>query len=133
MNWQIKSMTATPDTIQIEVHTHYLEEQSDPVRGRYAFAYTIGITNRGDEAVKLLNRHWRITDDNNRVEEVMGEGVIGQQPEILPGQSFRYTSGAVIGTETGTMQGSYEMLAANGSKFKTPIPAFLLAPPRLVH
>ncbi len=133
MNWQIKSMTATPDTIQIEVHTHYLEQQSDPVRGRYAFAYTIGITNRGDEAVKLLNRHWRITDDNNRVEEVMGEGVIGQQPEILPGQSFRYTSGAVIGTETGTMQGSYEMLAANGSKFKTPIPPFLLAPPRLVH
>lgn len=133
MNWQNEAMTAKPEEIEIKVDTRYLAEQSDPDKGRYAFAYTIGITNRGDETVKLLNRHWRITDDENRVEEVMGEGVIGQQPEILPGKSFRYTSGAVIRTETGTMQGSYEMLAESGDKFKTPIPAFLLAPPNVVH
>lgn len=126
-------MTATPEAIKIEVDTRYLEEQSDPGKGRYAFAYTIDITNSGDESVTLLNRHWRITDDENRVEEVQGEGVIGQQPEIAPGKSFRYTSGAVIRTETGTMQGSYEMLAASGNKFKAPIPAFLLAPPHTVH
>ena len=120
-------------TIDIQVATDYLAEQSAPDKGRYAFSYTISITNRGPESVKLLNRHWQITDENENVEEVRGPGVVGLQPEIEPGKSFQYTSGAIIKTETGTMQGSYEMLAANGSKFKTPIPAFLLAPPRLVH
>ena len=126
-------MTDENHTIEIEINTRYLQEQSDPVSGRYAFAYTIGITNLGDQTVKLLNRHWRITDDNNQVEEVKGPGVVGQQPEIQPGQSFEYTSGAVIGTETGTMQGSYEMMADNGEKFLAPIPAFLLAPPHTIH
>ncbi len=126
-------MAKETDTIEIAVNTQYLQEHSDPARERYAFAYTIDITNRGAEPVKLLNRHWRITDDNNRVEEVIGEGVVGLQPEIPPGQSFQYTSGAVIGTEIGTMQGSYEMLAANGETFKTAIPAFLLAPPHTIH
>ena len=126
-------MTDANHTIEIEVSTHYLQDQSDPVSGRYAFAYTIGITNLGDETVKLLNRHWRITDDKNQVEEVRGPGVVGLQPEIQPGESFEYTSGAVIGTETGTMQGSYEMVAANGDKFLAPIPAFLLAPPHTIH
>lgn len=126
-------MKTEAETIEIVVDTQYLQEHSDPARARYAFAYTIDITNRGAEPVKLLNRHWRITDDNNRVEEVIGEGVVGQQPEIPPGQSFQYTSGAVIGTETGTMQGSYEMLASSGEKFKANIPAFLLAPPHTVH
>ena len=83
--------------------------------------------------MKLLNRHWRITDDNNRVEEVRGPGVVGQQPEIGPGQSFQYTSGAIIGTKTGTMQGSYELITASGDRFTAPIPAFLLAPPYTVH
>ncbi|MBU15149.1 MAG: Co2+/Mg2+ efflux protein ApaG [Gammaproteobacteria bacterium] len=126
-------MTDADHTIEIEVNTQYLQEQSDPVNGRYAFAYTIGITNLGEETITLVNRHWRITDDNNRVEEVKGPGVIGQQPEIEPGQSFEYSSGAIIGTETGTMEGSYEMVAANGDKFLAPIPAFLLAPPHTIH
>ena len=121
------------ENIEIVVNTQYLKDQSDPGNERYAFAYTIDITNHGETTVKLLNRHWRITDDNDRVEEVRGEGVVGQQPEIPPGQSFHYTSGAIINTEIGTMQGSYEMLAANGEKFNAPIPAFLLAPPHAVH
>lgn len=126
-------MTDADHTIEIEVNTQYLQEQSDPVSGRYAFAYTIGITNLGEETITLVNRHWRITDDNNRVEEVKGPGVVGQQPEIEPGQSFQYSSGAIIGTETGTMEGSYEMVAANGDKFLATIPAFLLAPPHTIH
>lgn len=119
--------------IEIKVTQHYLKEQSDPKAHRYVFAYSIEISNRGEEAVKLLNRHWHITDDNNKVEEVRGEGVIGLQPEILPGQSFQYTSGAIIKTQYGTMQGSYEMRAANGEIFEAKIPAFLLAPPHSVH
>ncbi|MDD9890851.1 MAG: Co2+/Mg2+ efflux protein ApaG [Gammaproteobacteria bacterium] len=120
-------------TIQIQVYTRYLDQQSDPGKKRFVFAYSIEITNNGTESVKLLNRHWHITDDNNKVEEVVGEGVIGQQPEIEPGKSFNYTSGAVIETEFGTMHGSYEMETANGEKFQTPIPAFLLSLPHTVH
>ena len=120
-------------TIEIEVNTEYLEEQSAPEKGRYAFAYTIFITNRGPERVKLMNRHWQITDENNHVEEVRGPGVVGQQPEIDPGKSFQYTSGAIIRTETGTMQGSYEMLREDGLRFEAPIPPFLLARPHTIH
>ena len=98
--------------IRIEVAVRYLTEQSDPDADRYAFAYTVEICNRGMEAVKLLNRYWHITDDNEKVEEVRGEGVIGQQPEILPGQSFHYSS---------------------VEKFTAKIPPFLLAPPLAVH
>ena len=85
------------------------------------------------EAVKLLNRYWHITDDNEKVDEVRGEGVIGQQPEILPGQSFHYTSGAVIETKFGSMHGDYEMQSSSGEKFTAKIPPFLLAPPLAVH
>jgi len=126
-------MSPDQEIIQIDVDTQYLQDQSDPGQDRYVFTYTIDITNLSEQPVKLLKRHWRITDDNNKVEEVIGEGVVGQQPEIPPGQSFQYTSGAIIGTEIGTMQGSYEMLDANGDTFKAPIPAFLLAPPHAVH
>lgn len=119
--------------IQIAVKTHYLSEQSSPEEDRYAFAYTVEISNRSDETVKLLNRFWHITDDNEKVEEVRGEGVIGQQPEILPGQSFHYTSGAVIETQFGSMRGDYEMQTADGKKFTAQIPPFLLAPPLSVH
>lgn len=121
------------DCIDIHVDTQYLQDHSDPEAGRYAFAYTIFITNKGPETVKLLNRHWQITDDNNQVEEVRGPGVVGQQPVIDPGQSFHYTSGAVLRTEIGTMQGSYEMQAADGKLFEAAIPPFLLAPPHTVH
>lgn len=126
-------MTTERDVIEIEINTQYLQEQSDPGKDRYAFAYTIDITNKGDETIKLVKRHWRITDDNDKVEEVIGEGVVGQQPEIPPGHSFQYTSGAIIGTQIGTMQGSYEMLAESGETFQAPIPAFLLAPPHAIH
>lgn len=126
-------MSADKEIIQIDVDTQYLQDQSDPGQDRYVFTYTIDITNLSEQPVKLLKRHWRITDDNDKVEEVIGEGVVGQQPEIPPGQSFQYTSGAIIGTEIGTMQGSYEMLGANGETFKAPIPAFLLAPPHAIH
>lgn len=119
--------------IKIEVNARYLQEQSDPAAERYAFAYSVEITNQGTETVKLLNRYWRITDDNNKVEEVRGEGVIGQQPVIHPGQTFHYTSGAIIETEFGTMQGSYEMLASNGETFEATIPPFLLSLPDTVH
>ena len=125
-------MNKQPD-IQIGVKTRYLLEQSDPEEDRYVFAYTVEICNRSDEAVKLLNRYWHITDDNEKAEEIRGAGVIGQQPEILPGQSFHYTSGAVIETQFGGMHGDYEMLSASGEKFTAQIPPFLLAPPLAVH
>ena len=121
------------ETIKIEVNTQFLHEQSDPAKNRFVFAYSIEITNFGNESVRLLNRHWQITDDNNKIEEVSGEGVIGQQPEIYPGKSFNYTSGAVLATKFGTMHGSYGMQTATGEKFKTPIPAFLLSLPHTVH
>jgi ApaG protein len=119
--------------IDISVQTQYLQEQSDPAKNRYAFSYTIGIQNLGDEPVKLLSRHWIITDDNNQIEEVKGPGVVGLQPLIQPGQKFVYTSGAVLATQFGTMQGSYEMLKPDGSRFDAPIPAFLLSRPHSVH
>ncbi len=119
--------------IDISVSTKYLQEQSDPDSDRYAFAYTIGIENRGEQAVKLLSRHWIITDDKQRVEEVRGTGVVGLQPLINPGQKFVYTSGAVLSTEFGTMQGSYEMSTEDGEKFAAAIPAFLLSRPLSVH
>lgn len=123
---------ATPE-IDISVQTQYLQEQSDPDNSRYAFAYTIGIENRSDQPVKLLSRHWIITDDNNKVEEVKGSGVVGLQPLIEPGQKFVYTSGAILSTQFGTMQGSYEMVNTDGEKFAAPVPAFLLSRPLSVH
>lgn len=119
--------------IDISVKTQYLQEQSDPDNNRYVFAYTIDIQNKGEKPVKLLSRHWIITDDNDRVEEVRGTGVVGQQPLIEPGQAFHYTSGAVLTTGFGTMQGSYEMVSADGEKFAATIPAFLLSRPLSVH
>ena len=119
--------------IDIFVQTKYLQEQSDPANNRYAFSYTIAIENLGEEPVQLVARHWIITDDNNQVEEVRGPGVVGLQPLIQPGQKFVYTSGAVITTEFGTMQGTYEMVKPDGSRFNATIPAFLLARPHSVH
>ena len=121
------------ESIKIGVKTLYLSEQSDPKANRFVFAYSIEIHNAGDEAVELLSRYWHIKDDNEKVQEVSGEGVVGQKPLILPGQAFEYTSGAIIGTETGVMQGSYEMLAASGRKFNAPIAPFLLSMPHTIH
>ncbi len=120
---------------QIEVHpvAVYLESQSDPAAGRFAFAYTIQIANKGAEAVQLLSRHWHITNARNEVEEVEGPGVVGLQPVIEPGETFQYSSGAILQTETGTMHGSYRMVTGAGESFDVPIPMFLLAPPRTIH
>ena len=119
--------------ISVAVDTRYLEDQSDPEEHRYVFAYTITIRNRGSVAAKLLGRHWVITDANGKVQEVRGEGVVGEQPHLMPGQGFRYTSGAVLETPVGSMQGSYRMLADNGVEFDAPIAAFTLAIPGKIH
>ena len=126
-------MTNPADHIEVHPVAVYLENQSDPEAGRFAFAYTIQITNNGPEPVQLLSRHWYITDANNEVEEVEGPGVVGLQPVIDPGESFQYSSGAIIETETGTMHGSYRMVTDAGESFDVPIPMFLLAPPRTIH
>jgi ApaG protein len=119
--------------INIEVETNYLDDQSDPRDKRYVFAYTITIRNEGEVAAKLLTRHWIITDANGRVQEVRGPGVVGEQPYLKPGQGFRYSSGAILETPVGTMQGSYQMVADDGAKFEAPIPAFRLAMPGMLH
>jgi len=95
------------NNIQIDVQTQYIEEQSRPDKDYYVFAYTITILNKGDEPVKLLNRHWIITDSNQKTQEVKGEGVVGEQPYLKPGEKFGYTSGSVLETSVGTMKGSY--------------------------
>ncbi|MDX1492364.1 MAG: Co2+/Mg2+ efflux protein ApaG [Pseudohongiellaceae bacterium] len=123
----------SPEGIDISVRTKYLQEQSDPDQDRYVFAYTIDIENKGSKPVKLVSRHWIITDDNDKVEEVKGSGVVGKQPMIQPGQAFQYTSGAILETGFGTMQGSYEMLTEDGEKFAAVIPPFLLSRPLSVH
>ncbi len=119
--------------ININTRTRYLEMQSDPAQNSYAFSYTITITNNRPESVRLLNRHWVITDQNNKVEEVSGKGVVGQQPLIQPGDSFEYSSGTIIGTEIGDMHGSYTMETADGDQFDAPIPLFVLAVPNMIH
>ncbi len=121
------------ENVKIDVKTQYLPEQSNPAENRFAFAYTISVANNGDEAVRLLTRHWIITDGENKVQEVHGEGVVGKQPLIEPGKSFNYTSGAVIDTPVGTMEGSYEMITASGRPFMAPIHVFSLAQPSALH
>ena len=108
--------------LAITVETSYLENQSDPDENRYVFAYTITLRNEGRVAAKLLTRHWVITDSNGKVQEVRGEGVVGEQPHLQPGQGFRYSSGAIIETPVGTMQGSYHMQADDGFAYDAPIP-----------
>jgi len=116
-------------TVDVSPHPSYLGHQAD----RYAFAYEITITNRMDEPVKLLNRHWIITHGDGQVEEVYGEGVVGEQPRIQPGQSFTYASGAIIPTRSGSMSGSYEFATDQGELFKVAIPEFVLAAPESLH
>ena len=129
----MSSKPIPPCGIEISIKTQYLAQQSDPARSSYAFSYTITITNHRLESVRLLSRHWIITDQNNKVEEVKGSGVVGQQPLIHPGQSYHYTSGAVLNTETGDMKGSYAMVSSSGDKFEAPIPLFILAVPHMLH
>ncbi len=124
---------SAPHKIRIDVETSYLGEQSDPGEQRYVFAYTITIRNEGGLPATLLTRHWIITDANGGVKEVRGDGVVGEQPRLEPGQGFRYSSGAVLETPVGTMQGSYQMIDADGQRFDAQIPLFRLAMPGILH
>ncbi len=119
--------------IEVQVSSAYVAEQSQPAADRYVFAYTVTITNRGRVAAQLLTRHWIITDANGRVEEVRGAGVVGEQPRLAPGESFRYTSGTVLATAAGTMEGSYQLRAEDGSRFDALIAPFTLAAPGAMH
>lgn len=119
--------------IQVDVQTRYIEEQSKPDQDYYVFSYTITIMNKGDQPAKLLARHWVITDSNHKVQEVRGEGVVGEQPHLKPGEQFQYTSGTMLETSVGTMRGSYQMLSDDGSTFDAPINEFVLSTPRVLH
>lgn len=119
--------------ISIEVETDYIDDQSEPDVDRYVFAYTITIANRGNIPAKLLSRHWVITDANGKIQEVSGDGVVGEQPNLNPGEKFSYSSGAVLETPVGAMQGRYLMEAENGTSFDAPIPPFTLAVPGVLH
>jgi ApaG protein len=120
-------------TIDVQVETRFVPDQSKPHDNRYVFAYTVTLRNAGDVPARLLARHWIITDANGKVEEVRGEGVVGDQPWIRPGDHYQYSSGAVLDTAVGTMRGSYQMLADDGTRFDAPIPPFTLSIPRTLH
>ena len=119
--------------ICIQVVTNYIDEQSEPASDRYVFAYTITIANNGEVPARLISRHWIITDANGKVQEVTGDGVVGEQPHLNPGEEFRYSSGAVLETPVGAMQGLYRMEADNGVNFDAPIAPFTLAVPGVLH
>ncbi len=119
--------------IQVSVKTTYIAAQSQPLANRFVYAYTITIANQGDVTAQLISRHWLITDANDKLQEVQGLGVVGEQPNIKPGESYTYTSGVILETETGLMQGSYQMRTENGEVFDAEIPAFALVPPHAIH
>jgi ApaG protein len=124
-----------PDKYRIDIHPQpqFIRDQSKPEDGRYVFAYTIRIRNAGTQAAQLISRHWIITDANNEIQEVRGQGVVGEQPLLQPGESFEYTSGCALATPVGTMRGSYQMVAGDGTRFEAAIPEFVLAMPRVLH
>lgn len=126
---------AEPKKYEITVvpRAFYIEEQSDPQRNHYVFAYTISLTNTGNVAAQLVSRHWVITDADNQVHEVKGLGVVGQQPLLKPGEHYEYTSGSAIATMVGTMRGTYQMIAEDGTQFDAEIPEFTLSVPRVLH
>lgn len=119
--------------IRVEVTTNYVEDQSDPDNDHYVFSYTVTIRNEGSVPARLLSRHWIITDSNQQVKEVRGEGVVGEQPYLRPGEGFRYTSGTMLETPVGTMRGSYQMQGDDGVTFDAEIPSFTLSVPRTLH
>ncbi|MCY4148684.1 MAG: Co2+/Mg2+ efflux protein ApaG [Gammaproteobacteria bacterium] len=126
-------MSRPVQNIDISVMPTYLEDQSSPDDNHYVFAYTVNIVNRGDRPAKLLTRHWIITDANGKVEEVKGPGVVGEFPNLRPGESFEYTSGTIIQTPLGSMTGSYQMCDDEGNKFDAAIPAFTLSAGVVLH
>ncbi len=127
-------MKQTDDAhIDVEVITDYIEEHSKPEDDRYVFSYTVTLHNTGKQPARLLTRHWIINDANGNTQEVHGEGVVGEQPYLRPGESFRYTSGTVLETPVGCMEGSYQMVTDDGAPFDADIPPFTLSPPNLLH
>ena len=118
---------------RVQVRARYSSEHSDPARSHWFFLYTIRISNEGDAKTQLLNRHWIIVDGTGHTEEVQGEGVVGQQPDLEPGQSFEYTSGCPLGTPFGSMSGTYEMRRADGVSFEAEIALFELVQPAAIH
>jgi len=127
-------MTAPQENdIKVNVETRYIEDQSNPEENYFVFAYTITIQNKGEQAAQLISRHWVITDSNHKVQEVRGEGVVGEQPILKPGEQFVYTSGTMLETSVGTMKGSYQMQSDDGSQFDAAIEEFVLSTPRILH
>jgi ApaG protein len=125
--------TAKDYDIAVSVETAFVETQSDSEQGRYVFAYTVTIQNQGKVPAKLLTRHWVITDSNGKIQEVRGDGVVGEQPHLRPGEGFQYTSGTMLETPVGTMHGSYQMVADDGTHFDATIKPFTLSIPRVLH
>lgn len=124
---------ATTNQIEVNVNTHYMSNQSDPENAQYVFSYTITIQNTGTQAAKLKSRHWIITDANGHVQEVRGEGVVGEQPLLRAGDAYQYSSGAMLETPVGSMQGSYQMVGADGTSFDATIPIFTLSTPNSLN
>ncbi|BBL34127.1 protein ApaG [Nitrosomonas stercoris] len=120
-------------SIEVAVHTVYLPDQSDPASEQYVFAYTITLNNTGNMAAQLISRHWIVDSGEGEIKEVRGLGVVGEQPLLKPGESFEYTSGTVISSIVGTMQGTYQMVAEDGFHFLVAIPEFILSVPRVLH
>jgi ApaG protein len=119
--------------ITVTPKAHFLPDHSDPGKNQFVFGYTIRIHNTGNITARLLSRHWVITDGDGDVHEVKGDGVVGEQPEIRPGETYEYQSGSQLSTEVGTMQGTYYMMAEDGTPFEAPIPRFTLSTPRTLH
>ena len=126
-------MTQNDYKISVEVEPAYIEEQSNPDMEQYVFSYTVTIINDGKQPARLLTRHWVITDADGEIQEVKGDGVVGEQPYLKPGEGFQYTSGTLMKTPVGSMQGSYQMLADDGNEFNAPIPEFYLVAPKTMH
>jgi ApaG protein len=126
-------MVKSSYAIDIRVQSRFLPDQSEPEAGRYVFAYTVSLRNAGATTAQLLARHWIITDGNGKIEEVRGDGVVGEQPSMRPGDGYEYSSGAVLATSVGTMRGSYLMEADDGTRFEAQIPEFVLSIPRTLH
>ena len=136
INKDSKNIMTDKNTVydtRVEVQTSYISEQSEPEDHRFVFSYTVTIENHGDIPAKLISRHWYITDADGNVQEVEGDGVVGEHPYLKPGDGFRYTSGTVLKTPVGSMHGFYQMLADDGTEFETPIAPFTLSVPNTLH
>ncbi len=129
----ITTSEAVTDGVRVQVRARYSPDHSNPRGSEWFFLYEIRISNEGDDTVQLTDRHWIIIDGSGKTEEVEGEGVVGEQPILKPGEGFRYTSGAVIETPVGTMHGTYQMVAEDGREFDATIPRFVLSAPRTLH